>query len=965
MEDRGCEDDDGSGPLLVVSPGGEKPGKGKKKGKSAGAVPAVAHFQPQEALRVRAELLRWYRRHRRKLPWRGDGAPFTGVADVLASMERDASSSSSHPHPAMGDGPKTSSSANSSTDSNPAATADPAAAGANPYSSWVSEIMLQQTRVDTVVAYHTRWTARFPTVSALASASEDDVNALWSGLGYYRRARLLHKGAKYVCNELGGVMPRTVEGLKRIPGIGPYTAGAIASIAFGVNAPVVDGNVIRVLSRMRAFGGSPKSSGLVQACWEVAARLNDPDHPGDFNQAVMELGATLCSPKAPRCDICPVQAQCRAFAEARGGDALDGDRPAAVGGISDSGTPPVAITAGTGGPATAELPSNRRGRRNRRYIVIDYADADDTAEREELCRRASDATKYPFAKKKKKPRQETWAVGVVEHNGKFLLLRRPSTGLLAGQWEFPSVQIPRPEAATYDAHKPYVPEEDSVREKAISEFVYRLLRSDPTINSGSTSRRSSSSSSSSSSATTTILSDVSGPQHIVSRSLGTKTHVFSHIKHTMLVSHERITSGEVLPDVTWERGHRWATAAQLSGGSQDRDVAALSDKIALTTGMRKVFTMVEAGGSSGRKGRGKGGSVPPPKKRRKKTVVNVPTKKISSFFTKQQPVAIDDDIAMQQEERSSPIAMVEGTGLFIGCFFHPVVPALTSSNYNVRDFTRGLSHAPVGNDKLYFIGRYNERRRSMYTSELFAGAGSESDTWSEGSLSSLSSSSASLSANKQGENASDEAAGLACSTCTFFNAPPVGRCCSMCEALLRANPKRETSAGIPAGAAAASTAAASSSPCTSTDDDHRRDIHIGIDVGGPVGTPVHAFAGGKIHSLGYNAAALDYGNVIVTEHVLNGKRVWALQGHLSAKSIHGKHPGDRIKHGQCLGWFGSEHENGGWPPHVHFQLSLIEPKTHDMPGVVSTAQHSQALRDYPDPRMVMGRQLFEGDGLFE
>jgi A/G-specific adenine glycosylase len=877
----------------------------------------------------------------------------------------------------------------------------------SPYASWVSEIMLQQTRVDTVVAYHTRWMARFPTVSALAAASEDDVNALWSGLGYYRRARLLHKGAKHVCEALGGVMPRTVEGLKQIPGIGPYTAGAIASIAFGVNTPVVDGNVIRVLSRMRALGGSPKSAGLVQACWEVAASLNDPDHPGDFNQALMELGATLCSPKAPRCDMCPVQAQCRAVAEARGGDALGGDRPATDGETnagsasslsSSSLAETAAVAAGigvVGGDTLATTtPSHRHlNHRTRRHIVIDYAAADDVTEHAELCRRASAVTKYPFAKKKKRPRQETWAVSVIEHNGKFLLLKRRSTGLLAGQWEFPSVQIPRPAAAGSDLDKPYVPEEDSARRQAIQQLVSRLLCSD----SGSSS---SSGSGSSSSTTTTISSSSSDDPklpHIAFRSLGIRAHVFSHIKHTMLVSHERVTSGETLPQVRWERAHRWATAAQLSGGSKDRDVAALSDKIALTTGMRKVFKMVEAGEAAGGKGKGKEGrrSSAPREKKRKKTVVTVESKKISSFFMKQ-PVTNggnDDnyshDIVMEEEEEeevveeageaSTPATMVKGTGLFVGCFFYPVVPALTTFNYRVRDFTQGLGSTKGADAKQYFIGRYNERRRSMYTSALFAGAKSGSDTWSGGPASSYSASSlassSSSAAKKQGGDArtQDQSAGLACNLCTFFNAPPIGRSCSMCGALLRANPKRQagkaiiTGAAAAAAAAAAASAASGSSLTNGTDDrdHHRRDIHIGVDVGGPVGTPVHAFAGGNIHSLGYNAATLDYGNVIVTEHVLNGKQVWALHGHLSAQSLYGKHPGDKVNHGECLGWFGAEHENGGWPPHVHFQLSLVEPETHDMPGVVSTVQHAQALCDYPDPRMVMGQQLFEGDGLFE
>lgn len=143
-----------------------------------------------------------------------------------------------------------------------------------------------------------------------------------------------------------------------------------------------------------------------------------------------------------------------------------------------------------------------------------------------------------------------------------------------------------------------------------------------------------------------------------------------------------------------------------------------------------------------------------------------------------------------------------------------------------------------------------------------------------------------------------------------------------------------------------------------------RDIHIGIDIGGAVGTALHAVADGIVHSCGYNAADLDYGHVVVLEHRLNNETVWALNGHLSKESIVGRRPGDRVAAGEVVGWIGGEAENGGWPPHVHYQLSLIEPETHDMPGVVSDAQHADALKTYPDPRDVLG-MLYEGDGLFE
>jgi peptidoglycan LD-endopeptidase LytH len=133
-----------------------------------------------------------------------------------------------------------------------------------------------------------------------------------------------------------------------------------------------------------------------------------------------------------------------------------------------------------------------------------------------------------------------------------------------------------------------------------------------------------------------------------------------------------------------------------------------------------------------------------------------------------------------------------------------------------------------------------------------------------------------------------------------------------------------------------------------------RTIHMGIDIGAPVQTPIFSFWEGKIYACGYNQAAGDYGHVIVTEHRLDGVKLWALYGHLSANSILGKRPGMSVIGGEKLGWIGPPEENGGWPPHLHFQLSLRQPQTHDMPGVVSPAAREQALKDYPDPRLVLG-----------
>ncbi|MDF2594601.1 MAG: A/G-specific adenine glycosylase [Clostridia bacterium] len=182
----------------------------------------------------------------------------------------------------------------------------------DPYAIWVSEIMLQQTQVDTVIPYYEKFMTRFPTVAALAAAHREEVYNYWQGLGYYRRAENLHKGAQMIEQEYDGVFPTEIEQVKKIPGIGPYTMGAIMSIAFHMPVPAVDGNVMRILSRYF----------LIDADISVAKnrKLFDnkvmelmPEDPNRFNQALMELGALVCTPKNPKCNECPVQEICRAY----------------------------------------------------------------------------------------------------------------------------------------------------------------------------------------------------------------------------------------------------------------------------------------------------------------------------------------------------------------------------------------------------------------------------------------------------------------------------------------------------------------------------------------------------------------------------------------------------------------------------------------------------------------------------
>jgi A/G-specific adenine glycosylase len=176
----------------------------------------------------------------------------------------------------------------------------------DPYAIWISETMLQQTRVATVLPYYKRFLARFPTVESLAEAPEEEVLKLWSGLGYYSRARNLQRAAK----QMAGRFPDDHDAIRALAGVGEYTAGAVASIAFGLPYPAVDGNVLRVLSRVTNDAGDIGSPAVKKRLRLVADRLLDRRNPGQFNQAMMELGATLCLPKNPQCLLCPVSTLC-------------------------------------------------------------------------------------------------------------------------------------------------------------------------------------------------------------------------------------------------------------------------------------------------------------------------------------------------------------------------------------------------------------------------------------------------------------------------------------------------------------------------------------------------------------------------------------------------------------------------------------------------------------------------------
>lgn len=452
-------------------------------------------FEGNQVKQIQLSLLKWYDVARRRLPWRGDMPPF-GVQDQVKAEVKIESAAC-----------------------NPAIVWQEQRQRVPPYFTWVSEIMCQQTRVETVIEYFLRWIKKFPTIEALANASEEDVNLMWSGLGYYRRARFLHHGAKTVVELHGGTLPSSVQELKAIPGIGDYTAGAIASIAYAKPAPLVDGNVIRVLSRMKAVAGNAKNKHVVTLCWKLARELVSAARPGDFNQSLMELGATICKPTNPKCSQCPLSIHCAALAE-------------------------------TKAPKLMKKP-----------LVFDLAEND--RERAIARQVATSVTKYPLRVTKAPPKEEIWCVYVIVCEGKYLLLKRPNLGLLANQWEFPSLPWFREDQALPSY---------ACRQALINKFLDENFGIKTNIN--------------------TVRVD-----------LGVKEHVFSHRKHQMYVeklqlSFKEGSHGMSLARMQMDGGKEccWVDVVEMKVGTGD------SGRIAMTTGMRKVLLLCQ-------KGRGKAKNV--------------------------------------------------------------------------------------------------------------------------------------------------------------------------------------------------------------------------------------------------------------------------------------------------------------------------------------------------------------------
>ena len=380
------------------------------------------NLSTDEARAIRQSLLQWYDLNRRKLPWRGDPSPWTGSSTFVTANDtkkKDLNQKKLDAYFVKKKELKT------EIKQEDVAKIFPVTG----YGVWVSEIMLQQTRVEAVVPYWVRWMTRFPTIQDLARADPEAVNAQWAGLGFYRRARLLHQGAQYIIDKCDGSLPTSKDELLQIPGVGPYTASAIASIVYNEAVPVVDGNVCRVLSRLCGIANNVKAPALKDKHgWDLAGQIvlaEEDRRYGDVNQALMELGATYCAPSGTGVEE---------------GDPLRKFYRSTKIGAGFWKTEATISTETYVPSESFECSVCSRASMSTAFQTLqdELKDCNSEVEARKCGHKA-----FPTAPPKTAKREEILAVAVLqcEDSGRWLLRKRPTEGLLAGQWEFPSVCV--------------------------------------------------------------------------------------------------------------------------------------------------------------------------------------------------------------------------------------------------------------------------------------------------------------------------------------------------------------------------------------------------------------------------------------------------------------------------------------------------------------------------------------------
>ncbi|KAI2622815.1 DNA glycosylase [Xylaria nigripes] len=468
------------------------------------------------------------------------------------------------------------------------------------YEVWISEIMLQQTRVAVVIDYWNRWMEKWPTIHDLAAAEPDDVLAAWRGLGYYSRATRIHDAAKLVCGDslMNGLLPSAVDELvAKVPGVGRYTAGAISAIVFGKAAPMVDGNVLRVLSRQLAILGDVKSDKLViDLLWAAADSLvkaiakdssddgvpsaleqEVSDRPGRWGQALMELGSTICTPK-PDCEVCPISASCRAYTEGLLLASTTGLAPNDMFRNFGQGSPPdiedsckfckpfeeVAQDSANGDAESVPTPkkntSQGKAKRVQRQTTLSTFITPSSKSKDGAKSAPTElspagiaiivdhARKFPVKVIKKAVKeQETLVCAIRRSDGRYLIHRRPQKGLLAGLWEFPSWIVPEDHESTAAAYR-----------RAAELFASGVL--DPVLQSNSSKH----------------------PKLKYVGNLGSVPWLFSHLKLTMHVFLFELNCSQI------ELGSSPQTTARWSSSVEEESMG---------TGMRKCWDLVrEANG---------------------------------------------------------------------------------------------------------------------------------------------------------------------------------------------------------------------------------------------------------------------------------------------------------------------------------------------------------------------------------